>query len=278
MRTAADESVEAEAGAAPPPAVADASQMTAVEEVEEEGMVPVYARDLLEGDYPAEVKSSSSMFRIESAILHVRDGNMTATLTMSGKSYPYVYPGTAPEAAAADESAYIPFLEDENGAHTFTLPVEALDEGFPCAAFSKNKELWYDRTLLLRADSLPMDAFREGFFVTAESLGMKDGAYTAEVTLTGGSGKAHVESPVTLTVENGQAEAVVVWSSSNYDYMKVNGEQYFPLEGYETSAFRIPVICFDRAISVVADTVAMSEPHEISYMLLFSSERIEALP
>ena len=257
------------------PAVADASQMTAVEEVKEEGMVPVFAEDLLDGDYPVKAESSSSMFRIESAVLHVRDGSMTVTLTMGGKGYLYVFPGTALEAATGEETSAIPFAEDENGSHTFTVPVEALDAGFPCAAFSKNKELWYDRTLLLRADSLPAGAFREGFFVTAESLGLEDGLYTAEVTLTGGSGKATVQSPAVLTVGNGKAEAVIVWSSSNYDYMKAGGEQFFPLEGYETSAFRIPVTCFDRQISVIADTVAMSEPHEISYTLCFSSESIE---
>ena len=66
----------------PSPAVADASQMTTVEEVVEPGMTPVYADSLLDGDYPVQVKSSSSMFRIESAVLHVRDGKLSATLTL----------------------------------------------------------------------------------------------------------------------------------------------------------------------------------------------------
>ena len=63
--------------------VADASQMTAVEDVVEAGMVPVYPESLLDGDYPVEVKSSSSMFRITGALLHVRDGKMSAALLMS---------------------------------------------------------------------------------------------------------------------------------------------------------------------------------------------------
>ena len=180
---------------APSPAVADASQMTTVEDVVEEGMVPVFVESLKDGDWPVEVRSSSSMFRIENAVLHVKDGSMEVTLTMSGKSYLYLYPGTALEAATGEESGRIPFVEDEDGAHTFTVPVEALDAGFACAAFSKNKELWYDRTLLLRVDSLPVEAFREGFFVTAESLGLEDGTYTVEVALAGGSGRARVVSP-----------------------------------------------------------------------------------
>ena len=40
---------------------------------------------------------------------------------MGGKSYLYGLPGEAAQAAAAaDESAYIPFAETESGAHSFT--------------------------------------------------------------------------------------------------------------------------------------------------------------
>ncbi len=257
------------------PAVADASQMTTVEEVVEEGMVPVYAEALKDGDYPVEVKSSSSMFRIESAVLHVKDGSMKVTLTMGGKSYLFVCPCSALEAATGEEGKWIPFEEDENGAHTFTVPVKMLDGGFPCAAFSKNKELWYDRTLLLRADSLPVEAFRDGFFATAESLGLEDGIYSCAVTLAGGSGRAHVVSPAILEVCDGFCTAQIVWSSKNYDYMKVDGKQILPLPNTETSTFEIPVIFFDRPMAVIADTVAMSEPHEISYTLLFDSKSLE---
>ena len=135
------------------PAVADASQMTTVEEVGEAWMKPVHAESLLDGEYPVEVESSSSMFRIDSAVLRVEEGRLEAKLTMGGKGYLRVWPGSAEEAAEADEDACIPYTEDEEGRHVFTIPVQALDEGFPCAAFSKNKELWYDRTLLLRSDS-----------------------------------------------------------------------------------------------------------------------------
>ena len=262
---------------APSPAVADASQMTTVEDVVEEGMVPVFVESLKDGDWPVEVRSSSSMFRIENAVLHVKDGSMEVTLTMSGKSYLYLYPGTALEAATGEERDRIPFMEDEDGAHTFTVPVEALDAGFACAAFSKNKELWYDRTLLLRVDSLPVEAFREGFFVTAESLGLEDGTYTVEVTLSGGSGKARVASPAEMEIRDGVCEALVVWGNKNYDYMKVSGEKLLPLPDAETSTFRVPVLFFDRPMPVIADTVAMSEPHEISYTLRFDSGSIRAV-
>ena len=260
----------------PSPAVADASQMTTVEEVVEEGMTPVYPASLRDGDWPVEVKSSSSMFRIESAVLHVQSGAMTAKLTMSGKSYLYVYPGTPLEADAAGESGRIPFAEDENGAHTFTVPVEALDAPVPCAAFSKNKELWYARTLLFRADSLPSEAYREGFFVTPESLGLADGEYSAAVSLSGGSGRAYVESPARLTVKDGLCTAEIVFSSKNYDYVRIGDMVLLPINTEGNSAFLIPVSHFDRPMAIVADTVAMSEPHEIAYTLLFDSASLEA--
>ena len=256
--------------------VADASQMTTVEEVVEPGMTPVYASELVEGEYPVAFKCSSSMFRIESALLKVADGKMEVTLTMGSKTFLHVYPGSAEEAASKD--AWIEPVEDENGAMTFTIPVEALDAAVPCAAYSKNKELWYDRSLLFRADSLPLSAFRDGFFTTAESLKLEDGRYTVAVTLSGGSGRARVQSPAALYVEDGVCTALIAWSSKNYDYMKVEGEKVLPVPNEDNSAFRIPVLYFDRPMPVIADTVAMSEPHEISYTLLFDSSSLEAAP
>lgn len=254
--------------------VADASQMTTVEEVVEPGMTPVYAADLVDGDYPVAFKCSSSMFRIDGALLKVHDGHMEVTLTMGSKTFLHVYPGSAVEAAAKD--AWIEPAEDKNGAMTFTIPVEALDAAVPCAAYSKNKELWYDRSLLFRADSLPVSAFRDGFFTTAGSLKLEDGRYMVAVTLSGGSGRAKVQSPTALYVEDGACTAVIGWSSKNYDYMKVEGEKYLPVPGEDKSAFQIPVLYFDRPMPVIADTVAMSEPHEISYTLLFDSSSLEA--
>lgn len=252
-------------------AVADASQMAAVEEVVEPGMTPVHADDLIDGTYPVAFNCSSSMFRIDSVLLTVKDGALEASLTMGSGSFLYVYPGTAEEAAVAAESAWIAPAE-KDGAQVFTIPVEALDAPVPCAAFSKNKRLWYDRTLLFRADSLPSGAFRT--LTTAESLGLADGEYTVGVTLGGGSGRASVQSPCRLQVENGKASAEIVWGSKNYDYMKVNGERIDAEIRDGHSVCIIPVAAFDRTLAVIADTVAMSTPHEIDYTLCFDSASI----
>lgn len=255
-------------------AVASADEMAGVEDVVEEGMTPIDGSQVKDGVYDITVDSSSSMFQIVSCELTVENGSMTAQMTMGGTGYLYVYMGTGEQAANADESEYIPFDEDAAGAHTYTVPVEALDAGVPCAAFSKNKEKWYDRTLVFRADSLPTDAFAEGVVTTAEDLSLADGAYQVDVTLEGGSGRASVESPAQMTVENGKVTATIVWSSSNYDYMKVDGVRYDAVIENDRSVFTIPVTCFDWKMAVVADTIAMSQPHEIDYALRFDSASI----
>ena len=85
-----------------------------------------------------------------------------------------------------------------------------------------------------------------------------------------------VESPAKLVVKDQKAVAEVVWSSPNYDYMKVGEEKFLPVnQGGETSVFEIPVTVFDRKMAVAADTTAMSTPHEIEYTLLFDSASIK---
>ena len=107
--------------------------------------------------------------------------------------------------------------------------------------------------------------------LTKEETGWKfqDGTYQMEVELLGGSGRASVTSPAEVEIKDGKAVATLEWSSPNYDYMVVNGEKYLPVNTEGNSVFRIPVEAFDRDITVIADTVAMSTPHEIEYTLNF---------
>ena len=135
-------------------AVASGQETVAASEVGTEYMVPVTAGDLEEGTYEITVDSSSSMFKIVGCELSVSGGEMTAAVTLSGTAYTWLFAGTAEEAAAAGEEDYIPF-EDVDGKYVYSFPVHALNEETPCAAFSKNKEKWYDRTLVFRADTIP---------------------------------------------------------------------------------------------------------------------------
>lgn len=256
--------------------VASAEEMAAPEQVGEEGMEPINGEQVNDGVYDITVDSSSRMFHITSCELTVQDGKMSAVMTMSGTGYLYVFMGTGEQAVQADESEYIGFEQTDSGEHTFTVPVEALDKEISCTAFSKNKKKWYDRTLVFRADSLPTDALSEAVRTTPESLQLQDGTYTVEVTLTGGSGRATVSSPAELVVADGTVTARLVWSSPNYDYMKVDGVQYNPVNTEGNAAFDIPVTVFDYKMPVSADTTAMSTPHEIEYFLYFDSSSIKA--
>lgn len=258
--------------AAPAPTTEAAQSDTTAAET---ALSPVYADSLKDGSYTVTVDSSSSMFRIVDCTLTVENGQMNAEMTMGGTGYLKVYMGTTEEAEKAPDSDCIPFNELPDGAHSFTVPVSALDEPIDCAAFSKKKEAWYDRTLVFRADSLPAEAFSDGYFVTAETLGLPDGEYSCAVSLSGGSGRASIQSPAALRVENGEVFASILWSSSSYDYMRIKDERYDALSNDGGSLFEIPVAYFDRPISVAADTVAMSTPHEIAYSLCFDSESIE---
>ena len=97
----------------------------------------------------------------------------------------------------------------------------------------------------------------------ASEMNLADGEYTVEVTMEGGSGRASIQSPTELTIENGQAQAEIVWSSSHYEYMMVNGDKYLTV--------------FDEPMTVIGDTTAMSVPHEVEYTLTFASESVASV-
>ncbi|MCD8330069.1 MAG: hypothetical protein LUC27_05190 [Lachnospiraceae bacterium] len=105
---------------------------------------------------------------------------------------------------------------------------------------------------------------------------LADGTYSVEVSMEGGSGRASITSPAVLTVEDGTAMVQIEWSSSHYDYMIVDEEKYLPVNEDGNSVFEIPVTVFDTEITVIADTTAMSTPHEIEYTLVFDSASISS--
>ena len=100
------------------------------------------------------VVSSSAMFRVVGCTLTVKNGKMSAVLTLSGTGYDYLYLGTEEEAAKADKSLWVPFKEDNNGKYTYTVPLESLDKEIAVAEFSHNRQSWYGRTLVFHSDSL----------------------------------------------------------------------------------------------------------------------------
>lgn len=249
-------------------------------EVETEAAVEV-GGVLADGTYAIAVESSSSMFKIEKAELVVAEGQMSAVITLSGTGYTKLFMGTGEEAAKAAEDACITFVEEANGAYTYTIPVAELDAPIDCAAFSKKKEEWYDRQLTFKSETIGADATVEETAGETESAApvdtaaLTDGNYNIDVTLSGGSGKTTLVSPAVIEVKDGAVVATIQWTSPNYDYMIVDGVKYLQTNTEGDSVFEIPVIAFDAEVPVIANTVAMSKPHEIEYTITFHADSVK---
>ena len=232
---------------------------------------------LADGVYTADFDTDSSMFHANEACngkgtLTVKDGEMTIHVSLVSKTILNLFPGLAEDAQkdgavllqpTTDTVTYSDGLSEE--VYGFDIPVPALDTEFDLALIGK-KGVWYDHKVSVSNPEPQEDAGK-----TAQDLGLADGSYTAEVAFSGGSGKSHIESPVTLTVKDGAVTATVVWSSSKYDYMVVDGERCDVLTTEPGSTFEIPVAAFDTDLTVIGDTTAMSTPHEIEYTLNFAS-------
>jgi len=246
---------------------------SAVSEAASESAAASSARALEDGTYTAEFDTDSSMFHVNEAsdgkgTLTVEDGQMTLHISLQSKKIVNLYVGMAADAPdheadwlqpTTDTVTYSDGTSEE--VYGFDVPVEALDTDFQLAILG-TKGKWYDHTVSVR--NVEAQA--------AEAVETPaDGSYTCEVTLEGGSGRATVDSPAALTVADGKMTATIVWSSPNYDYMIVDGEKYLPTNTEGNSTFEIPVSALGIPLSVVADTVAMSTPHEIEYTLTFSA-------
>ena len=231
---------------------------------------------LPDGVYTADFETDSSMFHANEACdgkgtLTVENGKMTFHVSLASKKIVNLYPGKAAD-AEANESDWLQPTTDtvtysdgtSEEVYGFDIPVSALDTDFDLAILG-TKGKWYDHVV----------SVRNAAEKTADAEVPADGSYTCEVTLEGGSGRATVESPAALTVADGKMTATIVWSSPNYDYMIVDGEKYLPTNTEGNSTFEIPVSALDTALTVTADTVAMSTPHEIEYTLTFAADSLK---
>ena len=200
---------------------------------------------------------------------------MTIHVSLTSKKILNLYYGLAADAVkegaqlldpTTDSVTYSDGMTEE--VYGFDIPVPALDEEFDVALIG-TKGTWYDHKVSVSNPEPKEDDAKS-------AVDLEDGTYTAEVTLEGGSGRASIESPATLTVKDGKVTASIVWSSPNYDYMIVDGKKLLPVNTEGNSVFEIPVVSFDTALDVIADTVAMSKPHEIEYKITFDSSTIKA--
>lgn len=263
--------------AAPEATVKTGAETTAAAETTEGTAAPetveAPAPALADGVYLADFNTDSTMFHANEVCegkgtLTVKDGKMTIHVSLASTSILNLYPGLAEDAQkdgaellqpSKDELTYPDGLKETvNG---FDIPVPALDQEFDVALIGK-KGKWYDHKVSV---SNPVPQGQET---------LADGEYTVEAVLSGGTGKAKLLNPTALTVSEGKITATIVWSSSNYDYMIVNGDQYLPITTEGGSTFQIPVESLGVEIPVTADTVAMGTPHEIAYTILLQADTV----
>lgn len=263
--------------AAPEATVKTGAETTAAAENTEGTAAPetveAAAPALADGVYLADFNTDSTMFHVNEVCegkgtLTVKDGKMTIHVSLASTSILNLYPGLAEDAQkdgaellqpSKDELTYPDGLKETvNG---FDIPVPALDQEFDVALIGK-KGKWYDHKVSV---SNPVPQGQEA---------LADGEYTVEAVLSGGTGKAKLLNPTALTVSEGKITATIVWSSSNYDYMIVNGDQYLPIITEGGSTFQIPVESLGVELPVTADTVAMGTPHEIAYTILLQADTV----
>jgi cobalamin biosynthesis Co2+ chelatase CbiK len=237
---------------------------------------------LSDGTYTAEFDTDSSMFHVNEAYdgrgtLTVKDGVMTIHISLPSESIVNLFVGTAEDAQKDGAALLYPTTDAVQYAdgsteevYGYDVPVPALDQEFDLAILG-TKGTWYDHKVSV-SDPQPVSE-ADSSSAHSEASGTEASGTMANVTLEGGSGKASVQSPCAVTEENGQiTQAVIVWNSSNYDYMIVDGVKYTNENEGGNSTFTIPVSGYGAPMDVVADTTAMSKPHEIEYTLTFTKE------
>jgi len=231
--------------------------------------------ELADGIYTAEFTTDSSMFRVNETCegkgtLTVENGEMTIHITLGSKKILNLYPGLAEDASEEGAELLLP-TEDTvtysdgmtEEVYGFDVPVPLLESEFDLALIG-TKGKWYDHKVSV-SNPVPLENDEQ----VNDEVSLEDGTYSMGITFAGGSGKAEILSPVSITVAGGKAMATVQWNSPNYDYMIVNGEKYLPVNTEGDSIFEIPVLIFDEPMDIIGDTVAMSKPHEIEYTLTF---------
>lgn len=246
-----------------------------------------------DGTYTIDVASNASMFKVDSCKLNVKNGKITATVTLSGTGYDYMYNGTAANAAKADSSNHIKYVADSNGKYTFTFDIPSLDKPIDLAAQSAKNDKWFDRQLTFDSSTLRLvtsDTAASGSSSATNSntstgknenlsaseienmMGNVDsekvvsnGTYTPSFGFTGGSGKTNITCDK-VVVKDGKATAAVVFDSQSYTWVQVDGVKYYNQNEGGNSTFIIP-INLNGKTPITAETVAMSAPHEVAYTL-----------
>lgn len=242
--------------------------------------------DLEDGEYLASFDTDGSMFHVNEVYdgkgtLTVKDGIGTLHIVLPSTNTVNLFYGVSEDAKKDGAELIDPVLEEvtysdgtTEEVNSFDIPVPYLDKEYDIALIG-TKGKWYDHKVKVsNVVSVTNDATITDS-LTSEDDSLREGQYLVPVTLEGGSGKATIESPTTIIKTDDGYVAVITWSSPHYDYMIVDGEKYLPINEDGNSVFEIPFKDLSAPVTVIADTVAMSEPHEIEYTLTFDMSEVD---
>jgi predicted small lipoprotein YifL len=254
------------------------------EDTKTEETVETSSLGLEDGTYTVDFNTDSTMFHINDAYdgkatLTVEDGQGTVHIVLVSKNIVNLYLGTAEDAQKEGAELLEPTVESvtysdglTEDVNAFDVPVAAIDEEFDLALVG-TKGTWYDHKV-----SVSNPVASEGATMTSgnDTSSLAEGDYTVEVALEGGSGRSSITSPAPVKVgADGTYTVTIEWSSPYYDYMIVDGVKYEPVNTEGNSVFEIPFADISAPVTVTADTVAMSTPHEIEYTLTFDMSTMQ---
>ncbi|MBR3147196.1 MAG: hypothetical protein IKF54_03520 [Eubacterium sp.] len=107
---------------------------------------PSKKKTLKDGTYKVKATTDRKMFYLypkekdpATVILVKKNGKMTATITLTGTGYDYVYMGTPAQAKKAGKKNWIRFKK-KSGYYTFKIPVAKLDKKLPITPHSSKYE------------------------------------------------------------------------------------------------------------------------------------------
>ena len=244
-----------------------------------------------DGIYSTTAETGASMFKVVGVKLTVKNGKMSAVITLSGEGYDYLYMGIATDAAThtgnwikySGSAAYTLDGETKTG-RTYEIPVSALDTPLTIASHSERQKKWYDRTVTISSKNL-----KKTGDIPAEGT-PADGIYSTSAV----TGAAMFKVVGTkLTVKNGKMTALITLSGIGYDYLymgtgadaanhtdqwiKYKGTATYTLDGETKTGrtYEIPVAALDKPITVASH----SESHKKWYdrTITFSSKDLKKI-
>lgn len=291
-------------------------------------------RIIADGTYQVNAEAGGKMFRVTDCVMTVKNGQMTAAVTLSGHGYNRIYLGDVNNASDDEKNWILPdsLLAEQ---YTFQIPVEKLDEVMTIAVHTTKSNKWDTRTLTFHSEGMTKIAdsnngnasngnngsngsltpggnnnnpgngsngnnqgnaennngnsgttgnnttnngkpdqeskyesdLNKSTARVNSTTGLKDGVYTPDsFSWSGGTGKVSITCSK-VTVTGGQAYTTITFSSPHYQYVKANGNVYYPsAKTGSSTSFVIPVE-LNKNNSVVGMTTAMSTAHEIKYTI-----------